>query len=208
MDFQFGQLILKGIVIILFFRKEVCGMDGNFFADYKKFIVTPVDEKKIGKEVFDPKNYASHYILTLSIFDSRITSWKEVSKYEIDVEKSIKTVLKEFNLKQFEKYHLKLLELDHSKNYFVLALSSKIKFETKEENDRISFIINRILLNPFYVGQGWFNLVGEKGRVARKLFQCSFMKYDEIGSQDKEWKIENISEFIPKNEEIKLVKNL
>ncbi|OLS33492.1 hypothetical protein [Bacillus sp. MRMR6] len=185
-------------------------MNEDFFADYKKFIVTPVDEKKNGKEAFDPKNYASHYILTLSIFDSRITSWKEASKYEIDVEKSIKMVLEEFNLQQFEKYHLELLELDHSKNYFVLALSSKTKFETKEENDRISFIVDRILLNPFYVGQGWFNIVGEKGRVARKLFQWSNMKY-EIGAQDylsKDGKIENISEFIPKNEEIKLVKNL
>ncbi|WHY02669.1 hypothetical protein [Neobacillus sp. DY30] len=173
----------------------------NFFADYKKYIVTPVDERQNGNEGFDPKNYASHYILTLSIFNSRLSTWEDASKYDIDVEKSIKTVLEEFNLKQRERYHLQLLELVKQKNYFVLALSSKTKFETKEENDRISFIVDKLLTNPFYVGQGWFNLIGEKGRVARKLFSCSFMKYG-IENQ------ENIGEFIPKNGEIKLVKNL
>jgi hypothetical protein len=185
-------------------------MNENFFVDYKKFIVTPEDEKPNGKESFDPKNYASHYILTLSIFNSRISTWKDASKYEVDVDKSIKKVLKEFNLKQHEMYHLQLLELDKFKNYFVLALSSKTKFDTKEENDRISYIVDRILTNPFYVGQGWFNLIGDKGRVKRKLFCCSFMKYV-MENQDhskKDKKFENISEFIPKNDEIKLVKNL
>lgn len=76
----------------------------------------------------------------------------------------------EFNQKQYERYHLELLELDRFNNYFVLALSSKTKFETKEENDRISYVVDRMLTNPFYVGQGWFNLIGEKGRVERKLF--------------------------------------
>nr|WP_263327787.1 hypothetical protein [Neobacillus sp. Marseille-Q6967] len=185
-------------------------MNENFFADYKKFIVTPVDEKQNGKEVFDPKNYASHYILTLSIFNSRISTWEEATKYDIDVDKSIKTVLKEFNLKQHERYHLQLLELDKSKNYFVVALSSKTKFETKEENDRISFIVDKMLTNPFYVGQGWFNLIGEKGRVARKLFNYSFKKYaiDNQYHSKVDGKFENIGEFIPKNGEIKLVKNL
>ncbi|MDR7079532.1 hypothetical protein J2Y03_004590 [Neobacillus niacini] len=185
-------------------------MNENFFADYKKFIVTPVDEKLIGKESFDPKNYASHYIMTLSIFNSRLTTWKDAVKYDIDVDKSIKTVLKEFNIKHHERYHLQLLELDRFKNYFVLALSSKTKFETKEENDHISFIVDRMLTNPFYVGQGWFNIIGEKGRIARKLFCYSFMKY-EIENKDQmkiDKKFENISEFIPKNDEIKLVKNL
>lgn len=190
--------------------KEVCGMNENFFADYKKFIVTPVDEKTNGIEVFDPKNFASHYILTLSIYNSRLSNWRDASKYDIDVEKSIKTVLKEFNQKQSERYHLELLELDRFNNYFVLALSSKVKFETKEENDGISYIVDRMLTNPFYVGQGWFNLIGEKGRVERKLFCCSFKKY-EIGNrehQKKDNKFENITELIPKNGEIKLIKTL
>lgn len=185
-------------------------MNGNFFSDYKKFIVTPIDEKQKGKEAFEPKNFASHYILTLSIFNSRISTWKDANKFDIDVDKSIKMVLQEFNLKQHERYHLQLLELDKFTNYFVLALSSKTKFETKEENDRISFIVDRMLTNPFYVGQGWFNLIGEKGRVARKLFCCSFMKYEieNLDQSKKDRKFENVSEFIPKNDEVKLVKNL
>ncbi|MFZ7943619.1 hypothetical protein [Neobacillus sp. 19] len=185
-------------------------MNESFFADYKKFIVTPVDEKSNGKEGFDPKNYASHYILTLSIYNSRLSNWKDASKYYIDVEKSIKTVLAEFNQKQYEGYHLQLLELDQFKNYFVLALSSKMKFESKDENDRVSYVVDRMLTNPFYVGQGWFNLIGEKGRVERKLFCCSFMKYqDENPGHSKiDKKFENVSELIPKNGEIKLVKTL
>ncbi|WML39206.1 hypothetical protein RCG19_18775 [Neobacillus sp. OS1-2] len=185
-------------------------MNENFFADYKKFIVTPVNEKTNGNEVFDPKNYASHYILTLTIYNSRLSSWRDASKYEIDVEKSIKTVLKEFNQRQTGKYHLELLELDRFKNYFVLALSSKTKIETNEENDRIYFVVDRILTNPFYVGQRWFNLIGEKGRVERKLFCCSFMKYEKgmREHQKIDNKVENITELIPKNGEIKLIKTL
>jgi hypothetical protein len=125
------------------------------------------------------------------------------------VEKSIKTVLKDFNLQQRERYHLQLLELDRFTNYFILALSSKTKFEPGEENDRISFIIDKILTNPFYVGQSWFNLIGEKGRVERKLFNCSFKKYamESHDHSKKDEKSENISDFILKNGEIKLVKS-
>ncbi|MGG3471438.1 hypothetical protein ABES02_28715 [Neobacillus pocheonensis] len=154
----------------------------NFFADYKKFIVEPEDEKRVVNEVFDPKNYEAYYILTLSIFNSRLSTWKDASKFEIDVENSIKTVLLDFNQKQREKYHLQLLELDKFKNYFILALSSKTKFNPEEENDRISLIVNKILTNPFYVGQNWFNLIGEKGRVERKLFCYSFKEYPRDGS--------------------------
>ena len=49
-------------------------MKENFFADYKKFIVMPIDEEQIGKEEFDPLKYASYYILTLSLFNSRISN--------------------------------------------------------------------------------------------------------------------------------------
>ncbi|TWE08182.1 hypothetical protein FB550_101196 [Neobacillus bataviensis] len=177
----------------------------NFFADYKKFIVVPEDENRVA-DVYDPKNYAAFYILTLSIFDSRLSTWKDASKFEIDVEKSIKTVLKDFNHKQREKYHLQLLELDKFKNYFILALSSKIKFNPEEEKDRIAYIIDHILTNPFYVGQSWFNLIGEKGKVARKLFSCSFKEYV-LEDQNNTEKYENISELIPKNGEIKLIKS-
>ncbi|MEH7118421.1 hypothetical protein V7128_13490 [Neobacillus vireti] len=179
----------------------------NFFAEYKKFIVEPVEEKRADQEVFDPKHYAAYYILTLSIFDSRILTWKDASKMEIDVEKSIKAVLKDVNQKQRDKYHFQLLELDKFKNYFILALSTKTKFEPGEENKRIDYIIENILTNPFYVGQGWFNLIGEKGKVARKLFHCSFKEYageDQTPSKRKE----EMSDVFPKNGEIKLVKSV
>jgi hypothetical protein len=183
-------------------------MSENFFVDYKKFIVVPEDEMRVGKEVFDPKNYAAYYILTLSIFDSRLSTWRDASKYDIDVEKSIKTVLENFNKKQRGLYHLQLLELDKFTNYFIMALSSKTKFEPGEENDRISSIIDKMLTNPFYIGQNWFNLVGDKGRVERKLFCCSFKEYV-VEKQDhpkKDEKYEN-SELIPINGEIKLIKS-
>jgi hypothetical protein len=183
-------------------------MIGNFFANYKNYIVVPEDEKQVN-EVFDPKNYAGYYILTLSIFDSRLSTWKDASKFEIDIEKSIKTVLRDFNQMQREEFHLQLLELDKFKNYFILALSTKTKFNPGEENDRIGYIIDRILTNPFYVAQGWFNIIGEKGRVARKLFCCSFKEYisEDQNQSKREDKYENISELIPKNGEIKLIKS-
>jgi hypothetical protein len=180
----------------------------NFFADYKNYIVVPEDEKQDGNKLFDPKKFAANYILTLSIFDSRLTTWKDASKFEIDIEKSIKTVLSDFNQMQREKYHLQLLELDKFKNYFILALSSKTKFNPGEEKNRIDYIIDKILTNPFYIGQGWYNLIGDKGRVARQLFCCSFKEYvpEDRDHSKSEEKYENISEFIPKNGEIKLIK--
>ncbi|MCQ6277698.1 hypothetical protein [Bacillus sp. EB600] len=184
-------------------------MSENFFADYKKFIVVPEDENRVGKEVYDPKNYAAYYILTLSIFNSRISTWRDASKFEIDVEKSIKTVILDFNQNQRGIYHLQLLELDRFKNYFILALSSKTKFEEEEAKERISFIIDRILTNPFYVAQNWFNLIGEKGRVERKLFCWSFKEY-KVENQEQakiNEKYENISEIVPKSGEIKLIKS-
>ncbi|MFP5115274.1 hypothetical protein ACSU64_23270 [Bacillaceae bacterium C204] len=182
----------------------------KFFADYKNYVVVPEDEKQVVNEVFDPQNFAAYYILTLSIFDSRLSTWNDASKFEIDVEESIKTVLRNFNQNQRKKYHLQLLELDQCKNYFILALSSKTKFNPGEEKDRIADIIEKLLTNPFYVGQSWFNLIGDKGRVARKLFCYSFKEYV-VGDQNpskREGKYENISELVPKNGEMKLIKSV
>jgi hypothetical protein len=183
-------------------------MNDNFFADYKNFIVVPEEVKQTGKEGFEPKSYGAHYIVTLSIYDSRLSALRDASKYEIDVEKSIKAVLKDFNQMQSKRYHLQLLELDKFKNYFILALSTKIKFEPEEENEQVSFIIDKMLMNSFYVGQSWFNLIGEKGKVERKLFCWSFKEY-KLENQDNskiDGKFENISELIPKNGQITLVK--
>lgn len=152
-------------------------MKENFFADYKKYIVVPVDEKKVGKEEYNPNNYAAYYILTLSIFNSKISTWKDASKYEIDIEKSIKIVLEDFNQRLYDKYHLQLLELNKFSNYFILALSTKDRFHPDEEEVRISEIVNKMITNSFYVRQNWFNLIGEKGRIERKLFSCSYKEY-------------------------------
>jgi hypothetical protein len=176
-------------------------MMDKFFADYKKFIVEPVDEKTVGNEAFDPNKYAAYYILTLSLFDSRLTTWRDASKYEIDVEKSIDIVLKDFNQNQRENYYLQLLEVDQTKNYFIVALSSKTKFDRDEENEQISFIVDKILTNPFYIGQSWYNLIGHKGKVARKLFNCSYKEY--VAEEKNDY--ENVSELIPKSGELKLI---
>jgi hypothetical protein len=152
-------------------------MSGEFFSNYKDFIMIPIEEQKVKQKDFDPQDYATHYILTLSLYDSLISKWSEAIKYGIEIEKSIDKVFKEFNKSQNDIYHLQLLELDEDKSYFVFSLSCKTKIESVEENDRISYIIENILSNPFYVGQSWFRIIGDKGRIKRKLFSFSFKEY-------------------------------
>jgi hypothetical protein len=93
-------------------------MSNHFFADYKKFIVIPKQDEKFSEKGFDPHEFASHFILTLSIFDPVISSWTEASKHEIEVEKSIEHVLDTFNQRNHGVYHLNLLELEEDKTYF------------------------------------------------------------------------------------------
>lgn len=152
-------------------------MSHNFFSNYKEFIIYPLEEKK--EKEFDPKDYATHYILTLSLYDSLISNWGEAAKYGIQVEKSIEKVLEEFNNSRKGISHLQLLELEADKSYFVLSLSCKNKVEEQDANDHISYIIEKVITNPFYVGQSWFQLIGDKGRVNRKLFCLSFREYTE-----------------------------
>jgi hypothetical protein len=152
-------------------------MNGNFFANYSKFIVVPSVAPKVGKKDYDPQDYATYYILTLSLYDPLLLKWSEAYKYEIDVDKSIVTVLEEFNKKREGEFHLQLLELDQEKSYFVLALSCKDKIENEKANERITYLIEKVLTNPFYVGQGWYKITGEKGRIDRSLFCCSFKEY-------------------------------
>jgi len=152
-------------------------MSNRFFADYKKFIVVPEQEEKYSDKGFDPHEFASHFILTLSIFDPVISSWAESSKHEIDVEKSIEHVLEGFNERYHGVYHLKLLELEMDKTYFVLALSVKDKIEPEQAEFGISNIIEKMISNPFYIGQSWYKFTSEKGRVERKLFCFSFKEY-------------------------------
>jgi hypothetical protein len=63
-----------------------------------------LEEQK--EKEFNPQDYATHYILTLSLYNSRISNWEEAIKYEVDIEKSIEKVLEEFNHTQKGVYHL------------------------------------------------------------------------------------------------------
>jgi hypothetical protein len=152
-------------------------MSNRFFADYKKFIVIPKQDEKFSEKGFDPHEFASHFILTLSIFDPVISSWAEASKHDIDVEKSIENVLDGFNQRNHGVYHLKLLELEKDHTYFVLALSVKDKIDPGQADFEISNIIEKMISNPFYIGQSWYKFTSEKGRVERKLFCFSFKEY-------------------------------
>lgn len=152
-------------------------MSEGFFADYKKFIIIPEEEHKVGKKAFDPSDYASHYILTLSIFESVITDWRQAAKHDIDVGKSIHNVLEEFNIKHYRAYHLQLLELDMDKSYFVLALSSRNKIEPEASQVQVRDIVEKMISNPFYIGQSWYKLTSERGRVERKIFSFSYKEY-------------------------------
>ena len=152
-------------------------MKGSFFADYKKYIVIPQEEQKVSEKAFDPQEYASHFILTLSIYEPVVCNQIEARKHEIDVEKSIERVLTNFNQKHRGAYLLQLLELEDDKPYFVLALSSEKRIEKAEAESQLTDIIEKLITNPFYIGQGWYKLISEKGRVERKLFCFSYKEY-------------------------------
>ncbi|MCM2533366.1 hypothetical protein NDK43_14355 [Neobacillus pocheonensis] len=152
-------------------------MNENFFGNYKNFIVIPLEQHKVGKKSFDPNDYSSYYILTLSLYDSLILNWIDAKKYEIDVKKSIEKVVDEFNQKQKGNNHLQLLEFEDDKSYFVLALSNKTKIDNQEENGQLSNFIERMISNSFYIGQSWYKLIGHRGRIERKLFNFSIKEY-------------------------------
>ncbi|WP_409300883.1 hypothetical protein [Peribacillus sp. SCS-155] len=152
-------------------------MSENFFADYNKFVVLPDEQLKSLNKEYDPLDFVSHHIITMTLYDALLQQWSEAAKFEVDVEKSISAVLKEFNFRHKHTYHLKLLELDLSKSYFVLALSSKEKLENKEADSKIKYIIEKLLTNPFYIGQSWYKFIGERGRIERKLFCFSSKEY-------------------------------
>ncbi|MBM7694512.1 hypothetical protein JOC77_003975 [Peribacillus deserti] len=152
-------------------------MNGNFFANYSNFIVIPTEQQESGKKEYDPNDYATYYILTLALYDSLLLNWSEAHKYDVEVERCIESVLEDFNSSQIDHYHLQLLELDKQKTYFVLALSCKNKIESKDANERIAYIIEKMLTNPFYIGQSWYKFTGDRGRIERKLFCFSFKEY-------------------------------
>lgn len=152
-------------------------MSNHFFADYKKYIIVPKVEQRFSEKGFDPHEFASHFILTLSIFDPVISDWGQASKHDIEVNKSIEHVLEVFNHRNHGLFHLKLLELEVDKTYFVLALSVKEKIESEQAEFEIGNIIEKMITNPFYIGESWYKFTSEKGRVERKLFCFSYKEY-------------------------------
>ncbi|WP_026695793.1 hypothetical protein [Peribacillus kribbensis] len=152
-------------------------MTAKFFADYDKFIVVPADENHDSVKTFNPQEFATHYILTLSLFDSLLQKWSDADKYEIDIEKSIDNVLKEFNKSQRKMYYLQLLEFDKEKPYFVLALSSRIKPEDTDDQGCVSYVVEKLLSNPFYIGERWYVFIGDRGRIERRIFRYSYKEY-------------------------------
>lgn len=152
-------------------------MSENFFANYKKFVIPPLKQHRVGNEEFNPNDYATYYILTVSLYDSLLTNWKDADEYEINIHKSIDKVLTEFNEKKHDNYHLQLLEFEEDKSYFVIALSFKNKIDHQEANEMISNYIEELISNYFYNGENWYKLIGHKGRVERKLFNISIKEY-------------------------------
>jgi hypothetical protein len=152
-------------------------MSKSFFADYKKYIVIPEEEKKVGKKAFDPRDFARHFILTLTIYQPVIETWAHAEKFSIEVNKSIEKVLEDFNRKHQGAFHLELLELEDDQLYFVLALSCRDQVEEEKTEGLIVQVVERLLTNPFYIGQSWYNLTSERGRVERKLFCYSYREY-------------------------------
>jgi len=154
-------------------------MSGNFFDNYKDFIVVPVEDKKDYEEVFNPQDYAHHFIITFSLYYPLISCWKDAKKYDIDIEKSLQKVIRECNKKQKGSYYLQVLELEDDTSYFVLALSCNSRIENEEEfHKQISSLFERMLSNPLYVGESWYRLIDYTGRVERTLFTFTYKKYE------------------------------
>lgn len=151
-------------------------MNENFFANYKNFVVTPSKQQKICKEAFNPQEYDNYYILTVSLYDSLISNWEDASDYKIDINKSIDKVLNDFNEKQMGNYHVQLLEFVNDDLYFVIALSCKNKILNLEKEIISNYIVN-LLSNSFYIGQNWYRLIGNRGRIERKVFDISINEY-------------------------------
>ena len=153
-------------------------MNHHFFADYKKYVVFPDEENKGRNKAFDPHDFASHFIVTLTIYQPVIECWQQAEKFSIDIKSSLEAVLAAFNGKHRGIWHLELLELDEQSLYIVLALSSKEEVPEGEAENLIFQVIERQLSNPLYIGQSWYQLTNERGRVERKLFCSSFRKYN------------------------------
>ncbi|MFD2370985.1 hypothetical protein ACFSO0_13740 [Brevibacillus sp. GCM10020057] len=154
-------------------------MSENFFGQYKEFVVVPKESKDEGGEgAFTPQDYAAHYILTFSLYDSGIACWREAAKFHVDVEKSLHKVVADLNTKKRAVLRLELLEIDPEKTYFVLALS----WRGGEEEEpavlaRIHSFLEKDFSTDLLIGERWYQLIGDKGKFERRLFVYTLEKY-------------------------------
>ncbi|MDF2684509.1 MAG: hypothetical protein K0R47_5699 [Brevibacillus sp.] len=163
-------------------------MSENFFGHYKEFVVVPKGEKEEGiEEEFVPEDYASHYILTFSLYDSCISSWKEADKFHVDAEHSLKKVVAELNAKKKSLVRLELLEIDDEKMYFVLALSWKERKNSEQTvRDRVQSFLEKDFSTDLLIGETWYQLIGAKGKFERRLFTYTMEKYEPRSSDSYE----------------------
>ncbi len=155
-------------------------MSENFFGQYKEFVVVPKEESKEGlEEDFVPEDYAIHFILTFSLYDSCISSWTEALKYHVNVENSLKKVVAELNAKKKNLLRLEVLELVDGKTYFVLALSWKdMKQDEQAVRDKIRTFLDKDFSTDLLIGEMWYQLIGGKGKFERRLFTYTMEKYE------------------------------
>jgi hypothetical protein len=152
-------------------------MSGNFFDNYKKFVVLPQENEDACKKEYRHQDYERHFIVTLSLYDPLISCWKEATKHEVSIKESLGRVVRGFNEKEHGFYHLQLLELTEDKPYLVLALSCAIKKDKEQEDADLSYIVEKAISNSLYNEECWYRLIGEKGRIKRQLFCCTYKEY-------------------------------
>ncbi|KMZ40085.1 MULTISPECIES: hypothetical protein [Bacillales] len=154
-------------------------MSDPFFSNYKAFVVVPADEKQMGPEPFSPNDYASHFILTFSLYDAVISSWREATKYKVQAKKGLSNVIEGFNAKRRGTARLHLLEMEEDQAYFVLALSLKIqKDNEKAVMETITNLLDKDFATDLLIGETWYQIIGAKGKFERKLFSYNVQPYD------------------------------
>lgn len=153
-------------------------MSADFFANYKDFMVFPDDDEYSLKKEFIPQVYQAHYIITLLLMDSLLSSWMEAAKLDIDIKKSLQKVIDEWNRREKGAHNMQLLELKEDTTYLVLALSFKTRIDNDEEvSKEIETMIQKEFTNSLFIGERWYTLVGEQGKMNRRLFKLMFKEY-------------------------------
>jgi hypothetical protein len=153
-------------------------MSADFFANYKDYLVFPDDDEYNRNEEFTPQTYEAHYIVTLFLMDSLISTWAQADKLELDIEKSLQKVIGEWNRKEKGTHYIQLLEINETSTFLVLALSFKSKMNREEElSEKIEKLIQKEFTNSLFVGERWYTLVGDQGKKHRRLFKLHYKEY-------------------------------